>query len=68
MGLHVGLLAIVYVVRICLDLRMMSDVIPPFQQVSIFILPMEAVFRDEHLPFAEVKPFEHLQQAVIPQC
>ena len=65
MGAHIFFIAIVNVMRMRRDLRVMRGIIPSFQQPSCRVLPVEAIFRDQKLSIHNLKTLEHLQETAI---
>ena len=65
MGTHIFLTAIVNVMRMRRDLRVMRGIIPSFQQPPCRVLPVETVFRDQKLSIHDLKTLEHLQETAI---
>jgi len=68
MGTHIFLTAIVNVMRMRRDLRVMRGIIPSFQQPSCRVLPVEAIFRDQKLSIHNLKTLEYLQETAILKC
>ena len=65
MGTHIFLTAIVNVMRMRRDLRVMRGIIPSFRQPPCRVLPVEAIFRDQKLSIHNLKTLEHLQETAI---